>query len=166
MPVEGLMIALIPERIGILPVLVSQSLKAPRSARTAKDGSFRATGEVPGRYVVRISPGFAGMKPPVTDFSRADEEAVDQGVWTATVESIQEKLTRCRQRSSRALRVRSPENDQQKLYSYLLDTTLILPCYKLLSKFGLPEQAGVIWRSGRPWSRQSGVGGGSLWDGN
>lgn len=83
MPVEGLMIELIPQTIGTLPVLASQSMRSPRSARTAKDGSFRATGVVPGKYIVRISAGIAGLKPPVTDFSRADEEAVDEGFATS-----------------------------------------------------------------------------------
>ena len=43
-------------------------------------------------------------------------------VWTATVESIQEKLTRCRQLWSRfclAARVRSPENERRRLSSVL-----------------------------------------------
>jgi len=77
------MIELIPEKIGTLPALTSQALKSPKTARTAKDGSFRVTGLVPGGYVVRISTGRAGMKSPVTDFSREDEDAVDEGVGTS-----------------------------------------------------------------------------------
>jgi hypothetical protein len=91
MPIEGLLIELIPQTIGTLPVLASQSLNAPRGARTAKDGSFRATGVVPGKYVVRISPGNLGMKSPMTDFSQADEEGVDRGFATSWWPGVAER---------------------------------------------------------------------------
>ncbi len=82
-PVPGLIVELIPLKSVVAPALSAGQPEATRGLRIAADGSFTATGLVPGGYVVRLSTGFATMKPPRTDFSPADEDAVDQDFATS-----------------------------------------------------------------------------------
>jgi protocatechuate 3,4-dioxygenase beta subunit len=77
-PVSQLRVDLIPGTSPTMPALSAPALRSTRSVATAADGSFHVTGLVPGNYVVRVSTWIGAMKHPETDFSAADEDAVDQ----------------------------------------------------------------------------------------
>ncbi len=87
------MVELIPQKSGIAPALSAGQPTATRGLRIAADGSFTATGLVPGGYIVRLSTGFATMKPPSTDFSPADEDAVDQDFATSYWPAVSDRAS-------------------------------------------------------------------------
>jgi hypothetical protein len=72
----------------------------------------------------------ADLQASIAAFLEAWNQNPKAFVWTTTVESIQEKLSRCRrtleQGSSPAVPVQKVENGRKWLYSYFADTTLVV----------------------------------------
>jgi hypothetical protein len=92
-PVSGLVAELIPQKSSLAPALSAAAPASVRGSRIAADGSFGAAGLVPGGYIVRLSTGIANMKHSETNFSEADQDAVDQDFATSYWPSVPDRAS-------------------------------------------------------------------------
>jgi hypothetical protein len=85
------MVELIPAKVAPVAAALSRGLISTQTVRTEADGSFQAPALVPGAYVVRLTTRRAGMERPVAEFSKEDEDAVDQDFATSWWPGVSER---------------------------------------------------------------------------
>ncbi len=77
-PIPGLTVSLVPTTPELGPAMWGTGLTSTHAAGTGADGTFRALNLPPGKYAVRVLTLMTSASAPMSEFTAADENAVDE----------------------------------------------------------------------------------------